>query len=62
MADHYESIGQSQTEAWVHSNGRIIIQQWDQNDQTYHAVRFDPLFVPTLIKWLFEFIAPEAVG
>lgn len=57
------SPGQRATTVEWGSAGEIVISQWatgvdDDNDK----IELDPIFVPTLIKWLFEMIAPEAVG
>ncbi|MBK8113243.1 MAG: hypothetical protein IPK44_01340 [Candidatus Accumulibacter sp.] len=62
MADTFTMVGQDQTEVFESDRGQITIQQWDPQEGAYDIVRFDPLFVPTLIKWLQELIAPEAVG
>lgn len=57
------SPGQRATTVERGPAGEIFILQWatgvdDDNDR----IELDPIFVPTLIKWLFEMIAPEAVG
>lgn len=42
--------------------GEIFITQWDYESDRQDRLEIDPIFVPTLIKWLQELIAPEAVN
>ena len=54
MALPYTMIGQPPTDITKGEDGHIVIQQWDDRDDLYHTIRLDPLFVPTIIKWLQE--------
>ena len=57
------SIGQRPTSVFTGPAGEIFISQWEYNENDEgDRIQLDPIFIPTLIKWLQEMIAPEAVG
>ena len=59
-----KKIDQPKTEVWLGEDGLLYIEQ--KADQPYSdvpgIVTIDPQFLPLFVSWLFELIAPEAVG
>jgi len=62
MAEQHTMMGQASTDVYTADDGAIIISQWNEEYEMAQEIRFDRLFVPTLIAWLQEMVAPKAVG
>lgn len=59
----YFAIGQRPTVVTKGPAGEIFISQWGYSEKdNSDRIAIDPIFVPTLIRWLQELMALEAVG
>ena len=58
-----KSIDQPKTEVWL-EDGMLYIEQRTNGplSDDSEIISLNPLFVPLFVSWLFELIAPEAVG